>query len=394
MNNALATNSFEPGSLKELVGFAEWISASGLVPGHLRGKPRDIVMVALRGRELGLTLMQSMASIYLVDGKLSLSAELWIALAKRHPDCEYFTLLESTEDHATYECKRRGAVPVRLTYTLAQATKAGLTSKDVWKKHPGPMLRARCGGGLARAEFPDAGLGLLLHDEAEEITGQPVPVVEYRTSDAVGDSPVPQVILDDLEQFGGEPTIESAVDILLHHAPEMGQEDQAVSFDVLAKAAHQSTAAFKRAVLNALVGMVQTASSLFALDEVIANARKIVPPASAGYKAIAEAHMKRATELETPPPPNAPKPEDPEATDVGTLIAQTAAIEEWRVHAVSKQNEHELSASFLKREKEFKKIGIADACITITADLLKPMLNTDSRNVAIGFIRTRGQKAA
>lgn len=180
--------SYEPCTLWQLMEFARYIADSGLIPAAVRGHPVDVVLVCMRGRELGLTTMQSLASVYVVEGRTVLSAELLVALARRHPDCLAWRMVESTIDRATYETQRRGdASPTRMTYTIEDARRAGLTGKPNWQRHPAAMLRARCASALARAVYSDSLLGVYTEDEGEEI----VPRVAVTTDPDTDPAPDP-----------------------------------------------------------------------------------------------------------------------------------------------------------------------------------------------------------
>lgn len=116
--------------------------------------------IMLAGWELGLGSMASLRQIYLMQGKIVLSAGLILGLAKQHPDCEYIRQLESTNERCVMEAKRRSSpTPERYTFDLNDARMAGLNSAT-WKKHAKAMLRARCAGHLARGSFPDAVAGI------------------------------------------------------------------------------------------------------------------------------------------------------------------------------------------------------------------------------------------
>src|SRR5690606_14566168 len=85
----------------------------------------------------------------------------------KHPACKYFRLVESTDERATYETLREGEPePTRITWTIQQAAKAGLTGRQNWKAHPAAMLRARASAALARAVYPDVAMGIYDPDEA------------------------------------------------------------------------------------------------------------------------------------------------------------------------------------------------------------------------------------
>ncbi|HNU82338.1 MAG TPA: recombinase RecT [Thermoanaerobaculia bacterium] len=162
--------AFEPENLDQALALAEKLAKSNIIPTPLRAKPADVIVVLLTGRELGLSPMQSLRSLHVVEGRPCLSAELLVALCLRRPEiCESFVLVESTDAKATYRAKRRGCEPVSLSWTIEQAAKAGLANKNNWKSHPAAMLRARASSSLARAVFPDITTGVYGEDEADEI---------------------------------------------------------------------------------------------------------------------------------------------------------------------------------------------------------------------------------
>jgi hypothetical protein len=156
--------------MEELMKFSNWLSTSQLIPRALQKKPADIALVLMRGRDLGISSLQALSCINVIEGKTVLAAELLLALCVREKGvCEYFRLLESTPQKATCEAKRSGCEAVRLSYTIQEAQGAGLAGKDNWKRHPATMLRWRCIGALAKTVFPDLAMGLYTPDEAEEI---------------------------------------------------------------------------------------------------------------------------------------------------------------------------------------------------------------------------------
>jgi hypothetical protein len=134
--------------------------------------------VLLKGHELGFSPMASAGSIAIIKGKVSLSADATIALCKRSPACLFLRLLASTEEVATYETQRHGdPSPTVLSYTIAQASKAGLTGSQTWRAHAPAMLRARCGAAIARAVYPDLVAGIYDPDEMAEIVRHDPPPV-------------------------------------------------------------------------------------------------------------------------------------------------------------------------------------------------------------------------
>lgn len=175
---AVPSNPFEPQNLDQAMKLAETVSKSGLVPSALRGKPADILIILMTAREMRIGPMQALSDINVIQGKPVLSADLMVAQCKRVTTrCEWFRLVESTDDHATYEVKAAGAPePERFTFSMADAKRLGLEGKDNWKKQPKTMLRRRAAAQAARETFPDLVRGYD-PDEAEDFA-RPVRQVE------------------------------------------------------------------------------------------------------------------------------------------------------------------------------------------------------------------------
>ena len=171
MTTALAQTPFTPTGLEQATQLSMTLAKSTLIPDHLKNRPADILVTIITGHELGLSPMQSLRGMHVINGKASMSADLMVALVLKHRDvCEFFRLVESTDARAEYETKRHGSEPVKLAWTMTQANAAGLSGSPTWKKHPAAMLRARCAAALARAVYPDLVLGVYDPDEAAEFT--------------------------------------------------------------------------------------------------------------------------------------------------------------------------------------------------------------------------------
>lgn len=170
-NETTALAPFNPSTLAEAVTMAEMLSKASIIPTPLKGKPSDVLVILLHGRELGISPMTALSEIYVVEGKPAASAALKVGLCKAKPTvCEYFRMVESTEKRATFETKRAGdPEPTRLTWTIEQAARANLLGKTNWKGYPEAMLRSRCESALASLVYPDLVKGLSTQDELEEV---------------------------------------------------------------------------------------------------------------------------------------------------------------------------------------------------------------------------------
>ena len=223
--------SFDPENVNEALELAKALAPSSLLPAHLRGKPADVLVVVLTGRELGLSPMQSIRGMYVVNGKAAISADLMVGLAVSKPQCRYFRLIESTGTTATYETLREGSEPVRLSFTLAQAKTAGLLTNATWAKYPDAMLRARASSALARAVYPDllAGVyeqGELQHVEKDVTPSRPAPIRGVVRDD---DAPAPPAALLAQNTPAVEVDVEPAHDVVTGEVVEA--EPRAEAFE-------------------------------------------------------------------------------------------------------------------------------------------------------------------
>lgn len=179
---------FQPDALGGAMSLAKQLAQSTLIPKALQGKPGDVLVVLLTGKEFGLGPMQALRGIHVVEGKAVMAADLMVGLcAARREVCAFFTLVESTARKATYRAQRVGSPePVTMTWTIDQAQAAGLASKHNWKAYPEAMLRARCASALARVVFPDLLAGTYDPEELEQPAAMtPAPPTPTRMAESI-----------------------------------------------------------------------------------------------------------------------------------------------------------------------------------------------------------------
>jgi len=149
-----------PRTIDEVARLAKMAAESGLAK---TTSPQAAGMLICAGLEIGLTPMQALLGMHMVEGRPTLAADTIVALVVRRTDvCEYWRPIESTAERHTIETKRRGPEfqPVRRTWTMDDAKRAGLAGKVIWQRYPGDMLRHRCATALAREVFPDVIAGM------------------------------------------------------------------------------------------------------------------------------------------------------------------------------------------------------------------------------------------
>lgn len=157
----------EPRSMKETIALAKYMFESRLFSAY--GTPQAVMSTLIAGRELGLQAMASLRAIHIIEGKPTLSSDLIRALIIRSGKAEYFRIKSRSAKEATFVTKRIGDPEVELTYTIEEATLAGLVKeKSGWVKSPADMLVARAGSKLARLVYPDVVHGIYTREELEE----------------------------------------------------------------------------------------------------------------------------------------------------------------------------------------------------------------------------------
>ena len=142
---------------------------SGFLPKAI-DTPEKAMAVAIKGRELGLPMMQSITSINVIDGKPTISAELMAALVHQKIPNAILRCIETSNQICTYEAGRPADKILRMSFTWQDAVTAGVTGKTNWKQYPAAMLRARCCSAICRIVFPDAIMGCYTPDELGAIT--------------------------------------------------------------------------------------------------------------------------------------------------------------------------------------------------------------------------------
>lgn len=168
------TMVLNPQTFAELVQFANMAAKSALVPRDYQGKPENIMLAVQMGSELGLAPMQSLQNIAVINGRPALWGDAMLGLCKASGICE--DVIERIEGDgasmiAWCIAKRSGCNPVKVSFSMADATKAGLTSKPgPWTQYPKRMLQMRARGFALRDAFPDVLKGLITAEEANDLT--------------------------------------------------------------------------------------------------------------------------------------------------------------------------------------------------------------------------------
>ena len=158
-------------TMSDAMAFAEMVSKTEFAPKDFRGKPEACLMAIQHGSEIGLSKMQSLQSIAVVNGRPTIYGDAALAVCLASPVCEWITedlMGEGDKMVATCSAQRRGyPAPIISTFSVADAKAAGLWAKGgPWSQYPKRMLAMRARGFALRNAFADVLRGLVTAEEA------------------------------------------------------------------------------------------------------------------------------------------------------------------------------------------------------------------------------------
>ena len=160
-------------SFDDAFRFSKMVASSEFAPKDFRGKPESCLLAIQHGSEVGLSPMQSLQSIAVINGRPTIWGDAALALVQSSPVCEYvreYTEGEGDALVAVCEAKRRGyPQPTVVRFSMADAKRAGLAGKSgPWSQYPARMLTLRARGFALRNAFADALRGLITAEEAQD----------------------------------------------------------------------------------------------------------------------------------------------------------------------------------------------------------------------------------
>ena len=150
-NKALALSR----ELQESMSLGDVFIQSGMFP-DLKSQAQAVVKI-LAGRELGLSPLQSMTDIYMVNGKVALQAKLIAALIKKSGKYDYTVDKWDSEECLItfYQLNGKKEKIGESSFSIKDAARAGIVNKEVWKSYPRNMLFARAVSNGARMYCAD-----------------------------------------------------------------------------------------------------------------------------------------------------------------------------------------------------------------------------------------------
>lgn len=180
MSNELSPFVIRPNSLSEAMELSKMIATSNFCPTPMRGKPGDVLLAMQMGSEVGLSPMQSLQNIAVINSKPCLYGDGALAVILASPSYEYHKEWEegSIKDGTlTAYClvKRKKSEEYVKSFSMEDAKKANLWGKaGPWSTYPNRMLQMRARAFAIRDQFADALRGINIREEVEDYEAKPV----------------------------------------------------------------------------------------------------------------------------------------------------------------------------------------------------------------------------
>lgn len=198
-------------SLEEQFRLAAAYCRSGLVPKAF-DTPEKVLLGMQYARELGLQPITALRQIAIVNQVPNLWGDLPLSLVLKSEKLELIqeTFFDKNNQPfqgagdafgAACKVKRKGIEgEVVRSFTMADAERAGLTSKDTWKKYPKRMLQCRARAWALKDLFPDIlnGVAIMEYDHGTipnaDDPGQPINTRKSSLNDKFSEIPQTNVL--------------------------------------------------------------------------------------------------------------------------------------------------------------------------------------------------------
>lgn len=211
--NAPMTARTELVPLNDLQRMAEAIAKSGLFGMKTADQAMALMLTAQAEGQHPATITQDYD---IIQGRAARKTHSVLARYQQAGGSVEWHCLTDTKADATFAPPPGAGKPLRIEWTIDMAKRCDLTGKDNWKKYPRAMLRARCIAEGVRATYPAAIGGMMVAEEAQDLTERditaegetlPKPTVEQPRSKSQRAEPAPQQSAP--ETAGADPAAEA-----------------------------------------------------------------------------------------------------------------------------------------------------------------------------------------
>ena len=163
-------------TMEDAYRFATCVIKSGLAPKGF-DTPDGVVIALQHAAEIGLSPMQGLQSVAVINGRPGIYGDAALALVRKSGLLEsYAQAVEGEGDKKTavVTVKRKGESAQTSRFSVEDAKKAGLWGKQgPWSQYPERMLTFRARGFALRDYFGDVLKGLRTVEELQDLRPEP-----------------------------------------------------------------------------------------------------------------------------------------------------------------------------------------------------------------------------
>jgi hypothetical protein len=150
------------------LAYAQTLADSGMLPQAYRRNPANVLWAVEYGAALGIPPVVAIGLIHVMDGKPVASATMIGGLVRK---AGHRLRVESDDTRAVAKISRSDDKDYwfEASFSMADATRAGVSRNPTWNKYPKAMMEARAITAVARKACPEVLMGVQF--TAEELGG-------------------------------------------------------------------------------------------------------------------------------------------------------------------------------------------------------------------------------
>ncbi len=206
--------------IAEVEKLAEAAAQSGLFPA-LKSKAQVMTLMMLCQSE-GLHPMQALRRFDIIQGRVAMKADAILAEFQARGGTVTWGAHDHERCEATFMAPGLGK-PVVVEWTMADARRAGLATKDTWRGYSRQMLKARVVSEGVRMAMPGVVIGLYTSEETADFDARPA--VDYAPRPTTPDPA--ETLVGESIAVDDEPITGDMVDVFDKKTGELiGQRDE------------------------------------------------------------------------------------------------------------------------------------------------------------------------
>lgn len=190
MSNSLSIYTDNFAQTKEI---ATALAQSDLVPPHFQKKPANVLLALEFAHRNDIPPFAAMQSMFVVSGKVGMSAAMAISLARKHgvwKSLSYKVTGQGQSLSVTAVAKLHDDTEATATVSMQMAIDAGWTRNPIYKSLPELMLKYRAATFLIRTHFPEVLSGMQTVEELRDVESAQRNVTPARVDSIVDRLPV------------------------------------------------------------------------------------------------------------------------------------------------------------------------------------------------------------